>query len=107
MKRDGYKYVRFHDREDLRPNLRAALYAVLKKEFRIEPSEEESEDGEHLIEVASSFETVPMPDVSAQSLREDALAKFVETVIEEPGMRIWDDAPEHALVARGLAWPLP
>ena len=103
VKRDGYKYVRFHDREDLKPVLRSALYAVLKKEFHIEATEEESEDGEHLIEVASGFEAAPMPDVPALSLDAAALGGFVERVIEQPGLRIWDDAPEHALVTRGLA----
>jgi predicted HTH transcriptional regulator len=107
IKRDGYKYVRFHDREDLKPALRSALYAVLKKEFHLEASDEESEDGKHLIEVASSFETAPMPDVSAQSLDVSALASFVQAVIEQPEMRIWDDAPEHALVTRGLAMQRP
>jgi predicted HTH transcriptional regulator len=105
--RDGYKYVRFHDREDLKPAVRCALYAVLKKEFHTGASEEESEDGDHLIEVASSFETAPMPDVSALSLDAQALADFVGVAIESPGMRIWDDAPEHGLVTRGLATHRP
>lgn len=107
VKRDGYKYDRFHDREDLRPALRSALYTVLKKEFHIEASEEESDDGDHLIEVASNFETIPIPDVSARLLDANALAGFVEVVIQSPGMRIWDDAPEHALVMRGLAMQRP
>jgi predicted HTH transcriptional regulator len=107
IKRHGYKYVRFHDREDLKPALRAALYAVLNNEFQLEASDEESEDGKHLIEVASTFEAAPMPDVSAQSLDAAALAPFVEAVIEQPEMRIWDDAPEHALVTRGLAMQRP
>jgi predicted HTH transcriptional regulator len=107
IKRDGYKYVRFHDREDLRLAVRSGLYAVLEKEFSLKASQEESEDGEHLIEVASTFGALPMPDVSAQSLDAAALAGFVEAVIEQPEMRIWDDAPEHALVTRGLAMQLP
>jgi hypothetical protein len=107
VKRDGYKYVRFHDREDLKPAVRSALYAVLKKEFHLEASDEESEDGKHLIEVASTFEATPMPDVSPQLLDAVALAGFVEAVIEQPEMRIWDDAPENALVTRGLAMQRP
>jgi len=103
VKRDGYKYVRFHDREDLKPGLRSALYAVLKSEFHLEASDQEEEDGRHLIEVASAFESAPMPDLTAKSLDPAALAPFVNAVIEQPGMRIWDDAPEHALVTRGLA----
>lgn len=107
VKRDGHKYVRFHDREDLRLAVRSGLYSVLEKEFSLKASQEDSEDGEHLIEVASTFETAPMPDVSAQSLDPAALASFVEAVIEQPGMRIWHDAPEHALVTRGLATQRP
>jgi predicted HTH transcriptional regulator len=107
IKRDGHKYVRFHDREDLKPSVRSALYAVLQREFHLEASEVEAEDGEHLIEIASSFEAAPMPDVSPRALDPAALAGFVEAVIEEPGLRIWDDAPEHALVTRGLATPRP
>ncbi len=99
--------VRFHDREDLKPAVRSALYAVLKQQFHTEPSEDESEDGDHLTEVASAFETAPMPDVSAKSLDPEALAEFVRVAIESPGMRIWDDAPEHALVTRGLATHRP
>lgn len=107
IKRDGFKYVRFHDREDLKPALRSALYGVLKKEFHLEASDEDSEDGEHLIEVASTFEVAPMPDVPALSLDAAALASFVNAVIDQPGLRIWDDAPEHALVTRGLAMQRP
>ncbi len=107
IKRDGHKYVRFHDREDLRLAVRSGLYSVLEKEFNLKASQEDSEDGEQLIEVASTFETAPIPDVSAQSLDAAALASFVEAVIEQPEMRIWDDAPEHALVTRGLAVQRP
>jgi ATP-dependent DNA helicase RecG len=102
-KRDGYKYVRFHDREDLKPSVRAALYSVLKAEFKIRASAGESEEGKHLIEVASSFESTPLPDVSRESLDQNALADLVEVAIGQPGLRIWDDSAEHALVARGLA----
>jgi len=80
---------------------------VLQRQFHIAASEEESDDGEHLIEVASGFEATPMPDVSAQALDPAALAGFVEAVVEQPEMRIWDDAPEHALVTRGLAMQRP
>lgn len=103
VKRDGHKYARFHDREDLKPAVRAGLGAVLKREFHLEASDEEAEDGDRLIEVASPFEAAPMPGVTVQELQASALADLVEEVIEEPGMRIWDDAPEQALVTRGLA----
>lgn len=107
VKRDGHKYVRFHDREDLRLAVRSGLYSVLEKEFHLKPSHEDSEDGEHLIEVASAFESAPMPGLTAKSLDPAALAPFVNAVTDQPGMRIWDDAPEHALVTRGLAIQRP
>ena len=106
-KRDGYKYVRFHDREDLRPGVRDALLALLKNKFRITASAEEAEEGEHLIDVASPFEVTPLGDVGVTSLDAELLADFVEHVIEKPAMRIWDDAPERALVMRGLAIQRP
>ena len=102
-KRDGYKYVRFHDREDLRPGVRDALLALLKNKFRIAVTAEEAEEGEHLIDVASPFEAAPLGELGVSSLDAELLADFVELVIEKPALRIWDDAPEHALATRGLA----
>ena len=69
---------------------------------------DESEDGDHLIEVASSLRN----RADARRLRDRPSTRrpwpsFVEAVIEPPGMRIWDDAPEHALVTRGLAMHRP
>jgi predicted HTH transcriptional regulator len=107
VKRDGHKYVRFHDREDLKPAVRSRLYAVLEKQFHLRASQEDSEDGEHLIEVASGFDAATVAGASPDSLDAQALAPFIEAVIEEPGMRIWDDAAELALVTRGLATPCP
>ena len=107
IKRDGHKYGRFHDREDLKPSVRAGLCAVLEKQFHLKPSQEDAEDGDRLIEVASPFESAQIPDASSDSFVKEALAPFVEAVIQEPGMRIWEDAPDHALVTRGLATPRP
>lgn len=103
VKRDGYKYVRFHDREDLKPALRSALYAVLSGGFHLEASDQEEEDGKHLIEVASTFEATPMPDVPVSTLDRMVMSGFVEAVIVQPEMRIREEAPEQALVTRGLA----
>jgi predicted HTH transcriptional regulator len=105
IKRDGHKYVRFHDREDLKPAVRAGLYEVLKKQFDRSPAPDDPEDGEHLIEVASEFETETMPDVPVQALSQDALARFVEIIIARTGSRPHGDASEQALVTRGLALP--
>ena len=75
----------------------------MKKEFKLAASETESADGDHLIEIASTFEITPISDVHTSALDADALADFVEVAIDKPAMRIWDDAPEYALVTRGLA----
>jgi predicted HTH transcriptional regulator len=105
IKAAGHKYARFHDREDLKPALRDAFCKILSKIFQITATREETEEADHQIEVASPFETTQMADVSAANLDPESLASLVEVVIEKPSMRIWDDAPENALVQRGLAVP--
>lgn len=106
-KRDGYTYKRFHDREDLKPEMLRALVRLLQEEFGIAATPAEVTEGEHLIDVESGFGSTPMADATAGVLDARALAGFVEIVIPEPGLRIWDDAAEHALVTRGLAIPQP
>jgi predicted HTH transcriptional regulator len=101
--RDGYKYVRFHDREDLKPTIRDSLYSVLKENFQLAPSIEETEEGDYLIEVASAFETAALPDVVCGLLDNESVWPLVEAVIDKPAMRRRQDSSEHALITRGLA----
>jgi predicted HTH transcriptional regulator len=101
--RDGYKYVRFHDREDLKPGIRDSLYAVLKKNFQLAPSIEESEEGDHLIDVASAFETTVLPDIACGLLDNESVWLLVEAVVEKPALHIGNDSSEQVLVTRGLA----
>jgi predicted HTH transcriptional regulator len=103
IKRDGYKYVRFHDREDLKPALRDSLYSILKETFQVSLGAGETEEGDHQIDVASPFETTPLPDVVCGLLNSDSVWPLVEAVIKKSDMCIWDDSPEHALVTLGLA----
>ena len=49
-KKDGYTYKRFHDREDLKPLMLAALQRMLAEEFKIRASAAEVTEGEQLIE---------------------------------------------------------
>jgi ATP-dependent DNA helicase RecG len=107
IKSAGHTYRRFHDREDLKPELRAALLRLLKEDYHLVPSSDEASDGEHQMEAASAFESVIIEDSKVSALDAALLAEFVEVAIERPGMRIWDDAPEHALVSKGLAIPRP
>ncbi len=107
IKRDGHTYRRFHDREDLKPKAREALLRVLADEHHLTPSSQEDSDGGHLIESASPFESNTIAGITTDLLDQKLLADYVELVLEEPGMRIWEDAPEHALVSRGLAVPSP
>lgn len=102
IKSDAHKYKRFHDREDLRPAIREALLSILKKQFNFTPSKSETDESDHQIEKASTFELASLDDLTVERLDGDALAQLVEAVIE-PDFRIYDDAGEQALALRGLA----
>jgi len=107
IKADGHTYRRFHDREDLKPGLRTALLRLLEEECALTPSTDEAADGAHQMEMASPFESVIMEDVAVPALEAGLLADFVEVALDQPEMRIWKDASEHALVSKGLAVPRP
>jgi predicted HTH transcriptional regulator len=107
IKKDGHKYRRFHDREDLKPAVREALHVILAKEFEIAASGGEQDEAEHQIEAASPFETTTVPEVPVAALDEDALGVLVKAVFPSPGRRIWNDARLGALLTRGLAQHLP
>lgn len=102
VKNDDHKYRRFHDREDLRPAIREALLSIFKNQFNLSPTKSESDESDHQIDKASSFELAPIDDLTVDRLDADALSELVEAVIE-PDFRIYDDAPEQALALRGLA----
>lgn len=100
---DDHRYSRFHDREDLKPAVRKALHSILKNQYNLMATQAEECETEHQIETASRFETNLMDEVTCKALDKESLSKLVEIVIEKPGLRIFDDAPEHALMTRGLA----
>lgn len=102
VKKDEHKYKRFHDREDLRPAIREALLSILKNQFDRVPSRRESDESDHQIDKASSFELAPMNDLTVDCVDKDAASELVEAVIE-PEFRIYDDVIEQALALRGLA----
>lgn len=103
VKEAGHKYRRFHDREDLRFEVRSAFHQILKQEFSIRSTPEEEEHGDHQIEVASSFETTLEPGVPLDSLSSEMMDGFVEKALPDAWQRIWDSSPAEALFARGLA----
>lgn len=75
-KKDGYTYKRFHDREDLKPLMLAALQRMLAEEFKIRASAAEVTEGEQLIEAASTFEAAVLSKVSLAALDEGLVNRF-------------------------------
>jgi hypothetical protein len=68
IKADGHTYRRFHDREDLKPQLLRALARTLADEFGIRATPEEVAEGEHLIDAASAFEGAVLRCATAWSI---------------------------------------
>lgn len=101
-KNDGFTYQRFHDREDLRPLMLAALRRMLGEEFDIHATDEEVSEGEHQIEAASPFESAILQDESVANLDEGLLNRFNQAIAANSAEKIFRSGAE-ALHARGLA----
>jgi predicted HTH transcriptional regulator len=101
-KKDGFTYKRFHDREDLRPLMLAALRRMLAEEFDIHATDDEVTDGEHQVEAASPFESAIVQDASVATLDEGLLNRFNQTIATNTSERIFQSGAE-ALHACGLA----
>ena len=102
IKQAGHSYKRFHDREDLKPEMLRALLRTLTEEFGVEATGAEVDEGEHQIESASAFETAVLSDVTAASLDQDLLAAFNQRINAGDTDHAGLSAAE-ALHARGLA----
>jgi len=100
IKQTGHTYKRFHDREDLKPEIIRALMFTLADAFGIQATTAEADESEHLIEAASSFETAILRDVLVSSLDQKLLATFRTRIIGDTD-EAWSAA--EALHARGLA----
>ena len=100
----GHTYKRFIDREDLKPEVRAALLHVLKESFHIAPTNDEAVGGREQIEAASPFEATPLPGVSVAVLDKELLGRFVEQAGLSTEARAREDFIESLLHARGLLW---
>ena len=102
IKRDGFTYKRFHDREDLRPLMLEALRRMLAEAFAFQATPDEVAEGEQQVEAASPFETAVLTDAFVTGLDQGLLDRFngsVATNTAEPLSR----SGGEALHARGLA----
>lgn len=102
IKAHGFKYQRFHDREDLKPEMLRALAHALEVSFGIRASAAEITEGEHLIDTASSFEATVLSDVSVELLDQDLLNDFNHRTSSNEVEQLWRSAGQ-ALHSRGLA----
>lgn len=75
-KKDGYKYVRFHDREDLKPAMLDALRRALAEEFSVKATSADVTESYDLMEAASAFESTVLPELSGSQLDAALLAAF-------------------------------
>ena len=104
IKRHKHTYKRFVDREDLKPELRRGLLNLLKTEFELEPSADEAAGGREQIEASSTFESKPLPGVPWSSLDSRQVSSFASIVVENPGMRVFEDSVCPPMHTRGLLW---
>lgn len=102
VKKDGYTYKRFHDREDLKPEMLRALMRTLNDTFGIKATTAEIDEGKHLIDAASPFESAVLADVTVEGLNQNLLNDFNHQTASNTVEELWRSAGE-ALQARGLA----
>ena len=102
IKKDGYTYKRFHDREDLKPEMLRALMRTLDDTFGIKATTAEIDEGKHLIDAASPFESAVLADVTVEGLDQDLLTSFNHRTASNTVEQVWRSGGE-ALQARGLA----
>lgn len=101
-KRDGYKYVRFYDRDDLKPLMLDALRRALAEEFKLQATPAEVSESDNLIEAASTFEATVMNDTVSDLIDQDLLNGFNQRMATNDVDRVWR-SPWEALHNRGLA----
>jgi predicted HTH transcriptional regulator len=102
IKKDGFTYKRFHDREDLRPTMLDALRRMLAESFDIQATSGEVDESAHQIEAASPFETTIIREVSTLALDEELLGHFNHVIATNTAENIFRSGGE-ALHSRGLA----
>lgn len=103
IKTHKHTYRRFIDREDLKPEVRDTLVALLRREFALKASADGVAAGRELIEAASTFESKPLTDVSWTALDRVQIARFTEAIGASPDERT-GKAAGSLMHARGLLW---
>jgi predicted HTH transcriptional regulator len=101
-KRDGFTYKRFHDREDLRPLMLAALRRMMAEAFKLQATPDEIAEGEQQVEAASPFETMVLTDAFVTGLDKGLLDRFNGSLVANTAEPLFRSGGE-ALHARGLA----
>ena len=100
IRQAGHTYKRFHDREDLKPEMLRAIMRTLADEYGINATDAELSEGEHQIEAASAFETAVLRDVSVASLDQELVEVFNNRIAVADDLQ--ELSPEAVLNARGL-----
>jgi predicted HTH transcriptional regulator len=103
IKKDGYKYVRFHDREDLKPLMLEALRRALAEEFSLKATKAEVAESDQQIDAASTFETAVLADVPIDRLDGELMAAFNQRVGTSNDIAEYVGTGYETLHARGLA----
>ena len=102
IKRDGFTYKRFTDRIDLKQEVSAWLWQVLKEVCGVEPAPEVGESGTETIEATSAFESGQQTDVTLEELDPQACHDFHEALTGHAGGS--KAAMYRAFRMRGLLW---
>lgn len=102
-KKDGYTYKRFVDRLDLRAEVRAALRKLLKDDFNLSPTINETRSGNETLEAASTFES-QMTDASIKELDSQLINLWIKDAGVLPSMKATSAMFEQTLRTRGLMW---
>lgn len=102
IKKNGFTYKRFHDREDLRPLMLGALRRMLAEAFELQATPDEIAEGEQQVDAASPFETAVLADTLVTDLNEDLLDRFNDSLATSSSTKPFRSGGQ-ALHARGLA----
>ena len=102
IKKDGFTYKRFHDREDLKPLALDALRRALAESFSIRATSADVTESEQLIEAASTFESTVLPQISVDQLDRDLVIQYNRAISSNTAEKIFR-SPAETLHARGLA----
>ena len=106
IKNDGYKYKRFKNYKELQSEVRASLVKILKKEFKIIPSEDENIVAEQTIEATSSF-GVKKINLCWKELNFDLARQLVQGAEKIPIEKLSKPVLKKSLLSRGLLWTNP